>query len=360
MGAHPKAPSRLRQNSELTPLDEIIRSKPEETLGAAVFQTYGPRLPFLFKVLAAERGLSIQAHPNLEQARAGFGREEEAGIPIDAANRNYRDDNHKPELICALDEFWALEGFRPLAEIARELSAVDLAPVHDQLRRLDEGGGLRELFAAVMTSSGDMRKRLIDGALAHASARGKRGKKDRYFWVQELHRQFGEDIGVIAPLYLNCVELEAGQALYLSAGVLHAYLSGIGVELMANSDNVLRGGCTEKHVDVDELLSVLSFEARDAEVLAPRRISPIEEVYPSPAPEFQLSRLTLDGSVPRAIETPDAPEILLCVDGNLVLSEGNGDTLDLRRGESIFVPASVARISMRGAGSVFRARVPLA
>lgn len=361
MGAHSKAPSRIILDHDAQSLDSVILKRPIATLGTEVTKRYDGELPFLFKVLAAARGLSIQAHPNREQARAGFAREEAAGVPLDSPERNYKDRNHKPEIICALSEFWALCGFRPIRQIAREFRGkhFDVLSDHVEGLRRDRDGALSAFFEAIIRSADEQRSSLIRAALEHAEGNAGSGAMDRYYWVKELHRQFGEDIGVLAPLYLNCVRLRPSEALFLSAGVLHAYLSGIGVELMANSDNVLRGGCTSKHVDVDELLSVLTFDGAEAEVLFGRRVSDVELVYDGDASEFQLTKLVLDGTAPRAVETAESPEIMLCTDGNLTMSDESGIDLPVQRGESVFVPASAAHVSMRGSGTVFRARVPV-
>lgn len=357
MGAHPKAPSRVEETADT--LLELIEAHPDQTVGKDVRVRFGPRLPFLFKVLAAERGLSIQAHPNLEQARAGFAREEAAGTPVDAPNRNYRDDNHKPEIICALSEFWALCGFRPVRDIATEFGGGRFPALLQEVDDIESPGGLRRFFEALMRAEGEERSSCIDAGLEWARARASDAETNRYSWVLELHRQFGDDVGVLAPLYLNCIRLEPNQALGLSAGVLHAYLRGIGIELMANSDNVLRGGCTGKHVDVDELLSVLTFEAGEPRVQDGTRLSSVETSYASDFDEFRLSRLEFDGSVPRALELGASPEIMLCVEGNLVLRDDGGIERTLQRGESVFVPATTERLAVRGVGRLFRARVPV-
>lgn len=359
MGAHPKSPSRLILGDDRRSLAAEIAEHPEEMLGLTVRSRFGSRLPYLFKVLAAKRGLSIQAHPNKEQAQAGFAREEAAGIPTSAPNRSYRDDNHKPEIICALSEFWALRGFRPVGEIAEEFADPRFDLLRTAVESLHRDGevALPAFFETIMRSEGEERHSLIASAIEYARSRS--APTGRYGWVLELHRQFGEDIGVLSPLYLNCVKLAPNEALFLPAGVLHAYLSGIGVELMANSDNVLRGGCTSKHVDVDELLSVLTFEAARPEILTGTETSPIEVTYETEAPEFRLSRVSLDGSVPRALETAGGPEILLCTDGNLVVTDDSAGEVTVQRGESFFVPAAIHRLSLRGRGVLYRARVPL-
>jgi mannose-6-phosphate isomerase len=335
MGAHPIAPSRVNGESLLA----RIEREPEKTLGRPVLEAFGPRLPFLFKVLAAERPLSLQAHPTAEQARAGFAREEAAGIPRHAPNRNYKDASHKPELVCALTPFDALCGFRPVEESRAIFEAIGgpaLAPFRAILGR----GALREAFAWLveLAEPSAVIAETLEGCSRVAGFEGSRS------WAARLAELHPHDVGVVSSLLLHHVRLEPGEALHLPAGNLHAYLHGVGIEIMASSDNVLRGGLTEKHVDVPELLSVLDFRARPLEVLRPVREG-VEEVWPTPAREFRLSRVAVDGAVELATR---GPEILLCTAGALA---------QIPRGGSVFVPASQQSYRVEGRGVFFRASV---
>ncbi|KAF5996842.1 mannose-6-phosphate isomerase, class I [Streptomyces mirabilis] len=345
MGAHPGAPSRTARG----PLDEVIGEDPEKELGRAAVAKFGPRLPFLLKILAAGAPLSLQVHPNLEQAKEGYEDEELRGIPISAAHRNYKDANHKPELICALTEFDGLCGFRSPDETAELLAGLDvdsLKPYVDLLHAHPEDAALREVLTAVLSADpDDMAHTVTETAAACARLGG------AYAPYADIAHHYPGDPGVIAAMLLNYVQLQPGEALFLGAGVPHAYLNGLGVEIMANSDNVLRCGLTPKHVDVPELLRVVRFEASDPGVLRPEASPDGEEVYATPIDEFRLSRYALaEGAAPHDL-TRGTPQILLCTSGS-VHADGN----TLAPGESVFVPAG-EKAEVSGSGTIFRATV---
>lgn len=250
-GAHPSAPSETSQG----PLDSVIARDPQAQLG------YDGTLPFLVKLLAAAKPLSLQAHPSLEQAGAGFERDNAAGIPLDAPHRNYKDANHKPELLIALTPFRAMAGFRPVAETIELLDAFDLpelAPLEDALARNDVEESERLAHALTLAMKCDATSSVEKRAGELAEREDFIGEAARNLAV--IAREYPGDSGLIAAMLLNHVSLNPGEAIFLGAGDLHAYLHGLGVEVMANSDNVLRGGLTEKHIDTDELFSVLRFE----------------------------------------------------------------------------------------------------
>ncbi|RSS45109.1 mannose-6-phosphate isomerase, class I, partial [Streptomyces sp. WAC07061] len=289
MGAHPGAPSRLDRGAGETTLAAVIDADPEGELGAAAVARFGPRLPFLLKILAAGAPLSVQVHPDLAQARAGYEDEERRGVPIDAGHRNYKDPNHKPELICALTPFDGLCGFRPPTEAADLLEGLgvdSLKPYVDLLRAHPEEAALREVLTAVLTADREEMARTVAEAAAAAERLG--GPYEAY---AGLVHDYPGDPGVIAAMLLNHVRLQPGEAMFLGAGIPHAYLDGLGVELMANSDNVLRCGLTPKHVDVPELLKVVIFEPSAPGILRPEGDG--EEVYETPIDEFRLSRHVL-------------------------------------------------------------------
>ncbi|MET9888269.1 mannose-6-phosphate isomerase, class I [Streptomyces sp. NPDC006430] len=347
MGAHPGAPSRLDRGAGETTLADVIAADPERELGAATVAKFGSRLPFLLKILAAGAPLSLQVHPDLEQARAGYADEERRGVPIDAAHRNYKDPNHKPEMICALTPFDGLCGFRPPAEAAALLAGLEvdsLKPYVDLLRAQPQEAALREMLTAVLTADRAEMARTVAEAAAAAERIG-----GPYAPYASLVHHFPGDPGVIAAMLLNHVRLQPGEAMFLGAGVPHAYLDGLGVELLANSDNVLRAGLTPKHVDVPELLKIVKLEAGDPAVQRPEGNG--EEVYESPIDEFRLSRFALaPGAAPRVL--PDAtPQILLCTAGRPTA----GDMM-LAPGDSVFVPAGET-VELSGTGTVFRATV---
>ena len=381
MGAHPGAPSTVQRERGPQTLNAVIDADPEGELGAAVVERFGPTLPFLLKVLAAGEPLSLQVHPDLDQARAGFADEESRGVPIDAPYRNYKDANHKPELICALEdaegrEFEGLCGFRARDETARLLESLAvpaLAPLVEILRSKPEAEALREALTLVLTTD----PAAVRATVADTTAALERAAADRHSDLPaEIHsalgsyaalgRAFPDDPGVIAALLLNHVRLQPGEALYLGAGIPHAYLSGIGVELMANSDNVLRCGLTPKHVDVPELLRIVHFRSTDPGVLRPVPVpgSDGEELYPTPIDEFRLSRYLLDTATAGRRVPTSTPQILLCTEGTAVLTEEDGASLTLRRGESAFIPAQGTDLLVAGApgearSTVFRATVSL-
>lgn len=371
LGAHASAPSRLVDHSagtEPMPLDSWIALQPRASLGPEVLARLGPRLPFLLKVLAAETPLSLQAHPDATQAVMGFAAEEEAGVTLSAPHRNYKDPSHKPELLVALTPFSALCGFRPLAESITRFRRLGQELVAGRL----EHDGLGPTFAWVMGLSPAERAPLVESVVTACSEAkaGRSGHLDpddalAFGWAGELARLYPGDIWVVVALLLHVVELSPGEGIYLPARRLHAYLRGVGVEIMASSDNVLRGGLTPKHVDVPELMRVLEFHESPSTRVLPRTVPPpsvppFEQVYDTEAAEFRLSRLLFSGDGERAYRVA-GPEIWLCVDGEVTLtSKAKSTPLTLTRGQSVFVPASDAEVSAAGSGVIFRARDGLA
>ncbi|MGW7521248.1 mannose-6-phosphate isomerase, class I [Streptomyces sp. NPDC054796] len=376
MGAHPGAPSRVADRSgggAYVALPDVIGADPEGELGPEAVRAFGPRLPFLLKVLAAASPLSLQVHPDLTQAKEGYADEEARGVPADAPHRNYKDANHKPELLCALTPFDGLCGFRPAEEAADLLAGLEvngLKPFVDILRARPEGEALREVLTAVLTAEREEMARTVAEAAAAASKLADGGAADgrepgpanpharAYAAYASVARHYPGDPGVIAAMLLNYVRLQPGEALYLGAGVPHAYLDGLGVEIMANSDNVLRCGLTPKHVDVPELLRVVRFEATPPAVLRPEAGPDGAERYETPTDEFALSRYVLaPGAEPRALGAR-TPQILLCTEGT-VLAAPTGEEdgqLVLEKGQSVFVPAG-EQVRVSGDGTLFRATV---
>lgn len=363
IGAHPRAPSGLSDGRNLL---EAIGRDPSLALGDEVWERFG-RLPFLLKVLAVESPLSLQAHPNRERARVGFAREEAARIPISAPERTYKDDNHKPELLCALSPFEALSGFREPRESAQLFRELSTSLVEWQsLAEVDaESRGLKAFFCRLMTLEGERRQQVVEDVIGRCRRASRdRGPFQRSFeWAVRLADAYPGDVGAVASLLLNHVRLEPLEAMFLEAGRLHAYLSGVGVEIMANSDNVLRGGLTPKHVDVSELLEVLRFQGGPVEPVQATRALPGEMKYASPAEEFALSRIDLgDGN--RFETDVRGPELLLCIEGEgRVESPGHGDApvekraLGLPQGGACFVPYSDGNYAITGRGRFFRATV---
>lgn len=364
MGAHPGAPSRVDRGHGPVPLTTLIEADPRGELGDATVDRFGPRLPFLLKILAAGAPLSVQVHPDLDQARAGYADEEARGIPADAPDRNYRDPNHKPELICALGPFNGLCGFRPPAEAAElleHLGVAELKPWADLLRARPESDALRDVLAAILTTDRDTLAPVVTRA-AQAAARLAADEPDAphapaYAAHARAAEAFPGDPGVIAGMLLNHVVLEPGDALYLGAGIPHAYFEGIGVEIMANSDNVLRCGLTPKHIDVPELLRVVRFTPTAPGVLRPTGGGHDgEQLYDTPTDEFRLSRYALDPAAGPRVLDHRTPQIALCTAGHATLTAADGTDLTLSPGESAYLRAG-EHATAAGDGTLFRATV---
>ncbi|GAA2059417.1 mannose-6-phosphate isomerase, class I [Streptomyces albiaxialis] len=368
MGAHPGAPSRVERATGTVSLLDAVSADPEGELGERTVRAFGPRLPFLLKLLAAASPLSLQVHPDLAQAAEGYADEEERGVPLDAPHRNYKDTNHKPELICALTPFDGLCGFRAADDAAALLDGLDvggLKPYVDILHARPESDALREVLSAVLTADKDEMAETVAQATAAAERLAEEepsgtltaGRIAEYAVYAGIARHYPGDPGVIAAMLLNHVHLRPGEALFLGAGVPHAYLDGLGVEIMANSDNVLRCGLTPKHVDVPELLRIVRFEPTEPAILRPEADSDEEELYETPVDEFRLSRYVLAPGAGSHPLDAGAPQILLCTAGQAVLRDtDNGAELTLDRGGSAFVPAG-ERVHVSGDGTLFRATV---
>ncbi|WLQ48680.1 mannose-6-phosphate isomerase, class I [Streptomyces poriferorum] len=362
MGAHPGAPSRITRAGSAAEapaapssppaeqaLTDVIAADPAGELGQPAVDKFGPRLPFLLKLLAAGAPLSLQVHPDLAQAQQGYADEESRSVPIDAPHRTYKDANHKPELICALTPFDGLCGFRRPVEAAEAMEGLgvdSLKPYADLLRAHPEEAALREVLTAILTADP---AQMAETVVATAAAAERMG--GAYAPYARIAHHFPGDAGVLAAMLLNYVQLQPGEALYLGAGVPHAYLEGLGVEIMANSDNVLRCGLTPKHIDVPELLRIVRFEATEPGILRPEASPSGEELYETPVDEFRLSRFDLSPGAAPVDLTAATPQILLCTAGTPKTGE-----LGLKPGESVFVPAG-EKAEVSGTGTVFRATV---
>jgi mannose-6-phosphate isomerase len=356
MGAHPGGPSVALRDGTRRSLLELIARDPDGELGPAVARRFGGRLPFLLKVLAAGAPLSLQVHPDQTRAAARFADPRYAD--------DYTDDNHKPELICALrDGFEVLCGFRPVpATIALldELAVPALAAWAPALAAPPPAGALRALVTAILTTAaGDGQLAGTIAAVARAGQRvadggGALAGAGRAY--ARLAAAYPGDPGVLVALLLNHAVLAAGEALFVAAGVPHCYLDGFGAEVMASSDNVLRAGLTSKRVNVPELLEVLDFTPAPPRVL---RAEPdgVQDTYPVPVPDFRLGRLTL-GADPVALPG-GGPQILLAVAGTVRLHAPGGAELELRRGQSAYVAASCAGVTAAGPGTALRATAGL-
>lgn len=371
LGAHPGDPAWLETDGGETSLLEAVRADPEGQLGAAVRARFGDVLPFLVKVLAADEPLSLQAHPSAEQAVEGYLREDRLGVPLNSPVRNYRDRSHKPEVLVALSEFEALAGFRPAAgsvELMRALAVPELDPFIALLTGQSDADGLRALFTTWITAPQPDLDTLIPAVLEGAVGYLRSGATTfaaEAKAVLELGERYPGDAGVLASLLLNRISLQPGEAIFLPAGNLHSYLHGVGMEVMANSDNVLRGGLTPKHVDVPELLRVLDFHpARDDTLHPHTQRDGIELVYQTPAPEFATSVLILDDeNLGHEVDAPcrhDGPQILVCTQGSAVV-RAKSDEVRIDRGSSAWVAADDGPIRLEATEptTLFRATVGL-
>ena len=321
LGAHPGDPSHLvGDDGGRVSLLDAVRADPEALLGADRAAKWSGNLPFLLKVLAADEPLSLQAHPSAAQAAEGFARENAAGIPVDAPTRNYRDGSHKPELICALTEFHALVGFRAVPQTLALLRALDVAELASHRALLEaqpDADGLRALFTTWITLPQSVLDRVLpalqEACVRLAQSGGEFGREARM--ALELSERYPGDAGVLAALLLNLAVLQPGEALYLPAGNLHAYLSGAGIELMANSDNVLRGGLTSKHVDVAELLRVLDFRRGRRRCCAASRPTAGSATTRTPR-SSSCAGCDGDGGAGEVPVPDSGPRILLCTGGS--------------------------------------------
>jgi mannose-6-phosphate isomerase len=382
MGAHPSAPSKAIVEGAKVGLDELIRRGPQEALGASVVGKLGSSLPFLFKVLSAGTPLSIQAHPSKRKAQLGFERENLGGIPVDASERNYRDPNHKPEMAVALTRFELICGFRPVAEIIENMRLVAPGEFERALERLERDPSRVELsvfFYGLISADERAHARLLATTakgISDALDSGKvpAGREGAFRWVLKIMDFFPGDVGAVLPIVLNHVVLEPGQAAFIAPGELHAHLSGTCLEIMANSDNVIRGALTKKFVDLPELVSVLSFNPERVMPVVPSAIAPCEEAYPTFVPDFEISKVSVGGGR-RYGRSSRGPEILLCTSGEAELlcpgeqppQLGRGDAKSaerfvLERGESAFVAAGACDYELAavsgGDAVVYRASVP--
>jgi len=346
LGAHPSAPARLVPDG--LALGGLIARDPVAELGADVVARFGPRLPFLLKVLAAEQPLSLQAHPDLAQAAEGYAAEEAAGVARDAPERTYVDSNHKPELlVAAWGDFDALCGFRCPAESARLLAALEvpaLQPTVQALRVPDRSQALQAAVRGLLALPGADRERMVADLAGAAALRA--GADPVYRMAVELAERYPGDAGTVVAMLLNLVRLARDEAVWMPAGNLHAYLRGTGVEIMAASDNVLRCGLTPKHVNVPELLRVLRFDVLDDPVVRPEQIAPGVVTWPVPAVDFTLHRARAGGA-PVTL-SGGGPRVLLGTGGVARLDDAV-TTLTLPAGRAVFVGAGHGPVEVRAA-----------
>ncbi|MGL6026885.1 MAG: mannose-6-phosphate isomerase, class I [Vibrio sp.] len=351
MGAHPNGCSLIKINGQAVKLSEFIAQNPTLILGQQTANQFG-ELPYLFKILAAEQALSIQVHPNQQQAQQGFAREEQQGIALTAAQRNYKDPNHKPELVYALTDYQAMNGFRAIEEILAlftPLAIAELQPLLASFTANPTEQGLGDFFYALLSLQGVAKTRAVNALLREA----KQSQQPVFALIVKLEQQYPDDIGLFAPLMLNLITLQPGEAMFLHAQTPHAYLHGTGLEIMANSDNVLRAGLTPKHMDIDELVActVFKLQAIDQLRLAAQPVAGAIQ-YPIPVSDFKFAIILATDHQP--IEVHSA-EILLPLDSPLMVEHANGQTCTVEKGHSLFIPAYAKQYSVQCAGRVARA-----
>jgi mannose-6-phosphate isomerase len=372
LGVHPEGPSALDIPGEQPLLSDFISKYPQFCLGEAVSREFST-LPFLFKLLAAAKPLSVQAHPNLIQAKTGFERENAAGLALNAPTRNYKDPNHKPEILCALSPFRAMCGFREPVYILTLLEffsrtaltrpntalCAGFIRLSESLKTAKKGEtqeALRSFLTALFELNGEFRRELTAYTGEQESILKKAAPQYAEIWQTAAYfaRLYPDDPAVIAPLYLNLINLAPGEAVYLPAGVLHAYIEGLGVELMANSDNVLRGGLTPKHVDVDELVHILEFRPFSPAVLRPPKTAFASFTYPTDCREFSLSVIRGKGE---PVPFPNTgPAIVIVTEGRTVFSYhgstgGSAENISLEQGESAFIIPRKKNETLTASGS---------
>ncbi|HFQ5034212.1 mannose-6-phosphate isomerase, class I [Vibrio vulnificus] len=360
MGAHPNGCSTVSIDGESVLLSKLIQSNQEGILSKATAEQFG-ELPYLFKVLAAGQALSIQVHPSKEEAEVGFAREEAQGIDRSAAQRNYRDPNHKPELVYALTPYQAMNGFRAfddiLARFTHMVGAVHMPTVQALLEVFKANKtsyGLEAFFTGLLSLQGDDKLQSLAALLEYVKLHQKQDLEDDLCsLVLELAQSYPSDIGLFAPFMLNVLTLKPGQAMYLDARTPHAYLKGAGLEIMANSDNVLRAGLTPKHIDVDELAKCTLFEEKPVEsLLCQPETDGDYHHYPVSVPDFNFDCFVqADDTVVQLCSA----EILFAIDCDATLSHKSGEKITITKGESVFIPAYAQEYTLSSKGRVARA-----
>lgn len=359
MGAHPKGPARVHlPNGKTEQLDDLLARRAPDILGKNTARDFQGNLPFLFKVLDVQKMLSIQCHPNKKQAEQGFAGEEQAGIPRSARNRVFRDGNHKPELSVALSDFYLLHGFLSEQAIAERLNRISAwQELADQL-----SGGIRQLYEYTMRLPQAEVDRLLKPLARRLSKKTHSTKDHPDFWARRALKQYTRpdgsiDRGIFSIYFMHIVHLLPGQAIYQEAGVLHAYLEGQVIEIMANSDNVMRGGLTVKHIDVDALLQHIVFTAADPHLIPGTSQVPAVTIYPAPVPDFLLKEIQLNDAHRVYQRKAGAPSIFLVMEGEVALPDSN---LLFGKGQQFLVGA-YAELTLKGKAGytrLFEATLP--
>ena len=355
MGAHASTSSSINIEGVDVTLSDAINNNPQYWLGDATTQL-DSSLPFLMKILAAAEPLSIQVHPSKRAAERGYIKENTEGIPLNAKNRNYKDVNHKPELVYALTPYLAMNGFKALPQVIDGFDLISLPSIANlflPFKTEPNQNTLKDFFSSLLLLNNEDKKQAISELLCSLRKINKEAKEcSSISLIIHLSETYSDDIGLFAPLFLNVIELQPGEAMFLYAETPHAYIQGLGIEVMANSDNVLRAGLTSKHIDVNELVENTKFEPIEYDNLTIQAVGHEgHKIYPIPVTDFKFDVITPRNETVLSISSP---EVLLCISQNLTIKTGN-KFIELNKGESVVLPASIKQYSLLGEGSVARA-----
>lgn len=362
MGTHIKGPAKLIKSDTEVSLSEFIQDAPITRLGKQSAARFQNQLPFLFKVLDVKKMLSIQAHPTKKEAELGFVRENKLGIERTAPNRTYRDDNHKPEIMVALTDFWLLHGFKSIEEIHTTLEI----PAFKPLQPFFVNDDILSLYKAIMEMPQAKVNTLLAPLWERLQTQWEKGyltKDNPDYWAAQAFQDYTKDgqydRGIFSIYLFNLVNIPKGAGIFQAAGIPHAYLEGANMELMANSDNVFRGGLTQKHIDVPELLKHLIFDPIVPKILNGEQISPLEKVFKTPAPDFELSQINLSSKDTYRMTITPSAEILIVMNGAAIIN-CDGQKVTYGTGMTCFVEANTAyQISSSSNCQLFKAKVPV-
>ncbi|OED50779.1 mannose-6-phosphate isomerase, class I [Endozoicomonas sp. (ex Bugula neritina AB1)] len=356
MGAHPNGCSTVEKDGKTTLLSDLIAANPIQVLGNKVYQQFGADLPYLLKILAADKPLSIQVHPEKSKAASGFARENKMGLAPNAANRNYKDGNHKPELVYALTPYKAMNGFRVIKETVALFEQAGVDILNDQVAKLKanpDAEHLETFFKSLLSMEGELKDMALDQLMTGIDSKGSdEAAKFAFATIKDFAEEYPDDVGLFSPLMLNLIVLQPGEAMFLHAETPHAYLKGTGVEIMANSDNVLRAGLTPKYMDIPELIANTQFTPIQNKDL---HTAPVVEggtnKFPVPVDDFAIEVTNIDG---QTVENKaDSAEIILCLKGEVSITN-NGQSLTLKPSESAFIEAQAGAYQCEGNGQFVR------
>lgn len=362
MGAHPNGCSTVEKDGKTTLLSDLVSANPEQVLGEKVYQRFGAELPYLLKILAAAKPLSIQVHPEKSRAAAGFARENGMGLAANAANRNYKDGNHKPELVYALTPYKAMNGFRVIEETVALFEQAEVPVLDDMVAELKanpDAEHLEVFFKSLLSMEGELKDKALDQLMTGIDAKGsgatavtEAAAKFAFATIKDFAEEYPGDVGLFSPLMLNLIVLQPGEAMFLHAETPHAYLNGTGIEIMANSDNVLRAGLTPKYMDIPELVANTQFTPIQYKDL---RTAPVvaggTNQFPVPVDDFAIEVTDIDGQI---VENKvDSAEIILCLKGEVAIT-CHGQSLTLRPAESAFIEARAGAYQCEGSGQFVR------